>query len=132
MQIILPYPDFKESAAVLSDQDLKAQIKDVIGVVEEILQINDESDELAVKEAERWIHCEMQLVEYGLTCVDELESRELEDRSSEHKLEWLLEATSEDGRMDKPLWFGELFVHENWQKFLVEHDPDFYTGKFDV
>lgn len=132
MQTLLPFDDFKLSALVLTDRLLEQQIEDCITILETLHETNQAKDwnHPIVK---AWSGSELQLCEFGFTCLDQWTKRRKYSNWSEEKdrrLEWHLDLAG-GGEMTMPPWFGKNEVHLEYQGLLRYLDPNTYEKVFD-
>lgn len=133
----LPLPSFKETALLLSDEDLKMQRYHALAVLEALHQIENSKLPNSLHAADcrnaalMWSRYETQLAEYGLEICEEygIRTRRQDDLYEEiaKHLEW---SVGEDTPMGKPEWFGDPRIHESHQAALVRKDPEFYRPIF--
>ena len=130
MQTFLPYPDFAASAASLDYRRLGKQIT-------ECRQILDALHEVSKGWANHpvtlmWKGHELALCGFAFACEEEWERRGYKVRADVPHLEqhqdWASSGDMEN--MDKPEWFGDLEVHQNYMRILYTKDPEFYGPKF--
>ena len=130
MQTFLPYPDYTQSAHVLDYRRLGAQINEVqilLGALHETNNGGYRNHSVT----NMWRGHELALCEFGLTCLDEWHSRDYKHRESNEKaLQWHLELAGAGGDLERPPWFGERWVHTQYQGLLVWKDPGYYTRFF--
>ena len=139
---ILPYPNFKETASVLSDSHLERQRYEVLHLIEilqevEVTQLpdtfTDETPEVTLEFVNTWSGYEMQLCEFGITLSEEWSVRHKKvdpffEIFTEH-LDW---ATGENANMNMPPHFGNVDYHDEIKAALVKNDPDWYASYFTV
>lgn len=144
MQTWLPVPNFKDSARSLTGEDLRTQRLQVLQLIEEFHQIPREDTKLPSSYTrghldedshvyKMWYGYELQLIEYGVTCCEELavrmgKSDPIYDKLAMH-YDW---AETEEAPFSKPNWFGDVDFHISHQAALVRINKRHYSQFFKV
>jgi hypothetical protein len=129
MQTFLPYPDFVASAEVLDYRRLGKQVTECRQILDALHEVTKGWVNHPV--THMWKGSELALCGFAYACEDEWEKRGFKKRADvpylDKHFEW---ASSGDVQMDKPWWFGDLEVHENYQRLLFYKDPEYYGQYF--
>ena len=125
MQILLPYPDYEQTANALTPSILRHQVMDIITTLS---VIHETARNLPMYEGHpsvmAWEGYAPQLAHFGLVCVEALQVRSLQAAKYRESLDWHLDtATSGEYSMDKPAWFGSPKLHRSHKSVLIRIDP---------
>jgi hypothetical protein len=128
--VLLPYPNYRLSAKIFSNEDLDKQIQAVTFALRYLHQTeNMTSTTQEVMDCwNAWQGHETQLAEYGLVLVEEAESRRMSFSKEEFVFHQL---AAESGGLLKPQWFGTPNLHTSHQSYLLRADPEYYRAFFE-
>jgi len=132
MHTLLPYDDFKLSALALTDELLQRQIEDCLAIVEILHETDKAEGDFDHPTVQAWRGSELQLCEFGLSCVEVYLRRNADAQGAleaEKRLEWHLDL-AEGGDMTKPSWYGTDWIHTEYQGLLRFLDPLVYEQRF--
>lgn len=135
MDILIPIPDFVESSAVFTEDELKYQVRNIsraLNALHEVSHLPLLKDPMV----KMWKGHEVMLAEYGITLAEEFLSREMATEKSQvvadlNNIEWHMgNATAGEFSMEKPPWFGDLRVHQSHQSELLRINKEHYGQHF--
>jgi hypothetical protein len=130
MKILLPSPNFKLSAKILSNEDLETQEENIRKALRCLHQTPDADESLWDDPyVLMWLGHELQLAEFGLVCFEELKSRNLAGAVTEDELYVHMQAAS-SGSPDKPDWWGRVDLHISHKAALLRQDYAYYQPFF--
>lgn len=116
MQTFLPYPGFRESAAVLDRQRLGKQRVEVMQILNALM--NDEGGWLNHPAVKMWRGYEPALFEYGLAIADEWVKR-----GYKHHMTFPVPL----GAPVNPPWIGRESFHASHRSNLLRKNPEHYS-----
>lgn len=129
MQTFLPFPDFKQSVAVLDRQRLGKQRLENMQLIKALTQGGGWSNHPAAK---MWAGYELALLEYQeATCKEWVNVRGYKDTCWLKSLEFFTEEELdryEAKEYDLPAWFGDPAFHLAHASNLLRKDNEFYAG----
>ena len=124
---------------MLNDQHLEDQRISVIRILEELHEVPAAESCIAAEyrrmsaqlAARMWEGYELQLAEFGLETCEEYSMRKgKKDPLYDIVFAHMEAATSDDAKMNKPSWFGNVDLHNSHKDALVRLDPEFYKRYF--
>ncbi len=133
MHTLLPFDDFKVSALCLSDKLLEQQINDCVSLLETLHETDKATVPLSHPMVKAWQGCELQLCEFGLSCVEIYRARKPSQPllfSEEYSSLARHMNLAESGEMTLPSWFGKPEVHDEYKGLLRSLDPARYEPIF--
>lgn len=130
MQTFLPYPDFRQSAAVLDNARLGKQRVEALQVLRAlVIPSYGWQTHPAVR---MWMGHVPAMTMYSLAMVDEWTQRGHADNTRQNITEFAPQAAHPDyaAKIPMPYWLGEPALHLSHQSKLVHKDPKFYGPLF--
>ncbi|MEZ2389328.1 MSMEG_6728 family protein [bacterium RCC_150] len=130
MQTFLPFPDFKQSAAVLDTARLGKQRVEALQILRSLVIPGfGRPSHPAVR---MWMGYVPALTLYALAMVDEWEARGNPDNSRASITEFAPQAAHPDyaAKIPMPHWLGDADLHLSHRSKLLQKEPRFYAQLF--
>lgn len=130
MQTFLPFPDFRQSAAVLDRARLGKQRVEALQVLRAL--VIPEYGWQSHPAVQMWMGYVPAMTMYGLAMVDEWTARSGEDTTREKIMEFAPQAAhpAYAAKIPMPPWLGNPELHLSHRSKLIAKDPQFYTPLF--
>ena len=132
MHTLLPFDGFKLSALCLSDRLLIQQVNDCVSLLETLHETDKATLPFTHVMVKVWQGSELQLCEFGLTCVETYKLRYPSSVTLNDHYNSLIQHMdlAESGEMTLPAWFGKDEVHDEYKGLLRFLDPARYEPIF--
>lgn len=130
MQTFLPFPDFRQSAAVLDRVRLGKQRVEALQILRAL--VIPEYGWQSHPAVQMWMGHVPALTLYGLSMVDEWTARGGEDSTRDKIMEFAPQAAhpAYAAKIPMPPWLGNPELHLSHRSRLIAKDPRFYSPLF--